>query len=401
MRRSIAIALVLGSVGLAAADNRVDAERYFRNGEKAYRAQNFEGAAANFEEAYKALAIPEIAFSAAQAYRRQYRVDGKAANVARAVVLYRAYLDKVKTGGRVADAADALGEMQHELDKLIKAGAKVSPELAAEHTQLGVNVALDGDAARPAAMREIEDAPAAHASSIVLTIDGKDATPFTPINVAPGPHRVHVEAEGYFPVDRQEPVAQGALQMIDVALQPKPAKVAIATDGDARISVDGRPVTRAFDLVAGRHWLAILADGHEPVAHELVVERGQVVALREPLVRTWKRRAVPRLVIAGSAAAGVAAISTILALVEDHRASSLHAQILAGDQHPSVGEDYNGKLAWRGRFVDGIWTFGAIAAVLGASAALLYYTDKPSLEAVHVEPLASSSGGGAAISGSF
>ena len=81
MRRSIAIALVLGSVGLAAADNRVDAERYFRNGEKAYRAQNFEGAAANFEEAYKALAIPEIAFSAAQAYRRQYRVDGKAANV--------------------------------------------------------------------------------------------------------------------------------------------------------------------------------------------------------------------------------------------------------------------------------------------------------------------------------
>ena len=42
---------------------------------RAYAAQNFEAAAADFYEAYKALAMPEIAFSAAQAYRRLYRID--------------------------------------------------------------------------------------------------------------------------------------------------------------------------------------------------------------------------------------------------------------------------------------------------------------------------------------
>src|SRR5262249_20717210 len=136
-----------------------DAERYFQIAEKAYKAQNFLAAAETFERAYKTLPLPEIAFSAAQAYRRQFRIDGSVDHVARAIELYRAYLDKIKTGGRVADAADAVAELQHELDKLIKAGAKVSPQLAAEHTQLGVNVSLGAETSH--GLHEIEDTPAA------------------------------------------------------------------------------------------------------------------------------------------------------------------------------------------------------------------------------------------------
>ena len=66
--------LLLALAGTASADEKT-AERYFRAGEKAYAAQNFAAAAQNFEEAYKELPLPEIAFSAAQAYRRQYRVE--------------------------------------------------------------------------------------------------------------------------------------------------------------------------------------------------------------------------------------------------------------------------------------------------------------------------------------
>ena len=49
--RAIVILVLL--CGVASADDPKAAERYFRAGEKAYAAQNFEAAAKNFEEAYK------------------------------------------------------------------------------------------------------------------------------------------------------------------------------------------------------------------------------------------------------------------------------------------------------------------------------------------------------------
>src|SRR5262245_17667713 len=107
MKWIIAIAIVATGAP-ARADNRGEAERYFRAGAKAYAAQSFAAAAADFDEAYKQLPLPEIAFSGAQAYRRLYRVEPKPEYLKRAVELYRVYLDKVKTGGRVGDAADSL-----------------------------------------------------------------------------------------------------------------------------------------------------------------------------------------------------------------------------------------------------------------------------------------------------
>jgi tetratricopeptide (TPR) repeat protein len=120
----LAIVAVLALASTAAAERKV-AERYFRAGAKAYAAQNFVAAAANFDEAYKSEAMPEIAFSAAQAYRRLYRIEPKAQHVVRAIELYRDYLAKVKTGGRVGDAADNLAEMERELDKLGASGVRV------------------------------------------------------------------------------------------------------------------------------------------------------------------------------------------------------------------------------------------------------------------------------------
>src|SRR5262249_42974924 len=115
--RALLLVFALANVAHAEAD-KAAAERYFRAGAKAYAAQNFAAAEQDFEEAWKHLPMPEIAFSAAQAYRRLYRVDPKAQYVRRAVDLYKAYLDKVKSGGRVGDAADNLAEMERELDKL-------------------------------------------------------------------------------------------------------------------------------------------------------------------------------------------------------------------------------------------------------------------------------------------
>ena len=78
--------------GTARADDKVLAEKYFRAGAKAYSAQNFQAAASNFDEAYKALPMPEIAFSAAQAFRKLYQVEPKPEYVRRAVELFEFYL---------------------------------------------------------------------------------------------------------------------------------------------------------------------------------------------------------------------------------------------------------------------------------------------------------------------
>src|SRR5262249_12565984 len=102
------VIVVTAQLPRAHADPRANAEKYFRAGAQAYSAQNFAAAAQDFDEAYKAMPIPEIAFSAAQAYRKLYRVEPKAEYVKRSVELYRAYLEKVKSGGRVGDAADSL-----------------------------------------------------------------------------------------------------------------------------------------------------------------------------------------------------------------------------------------------------------------------------------------------------
>jgi len=393
----IVIALFAGVVH---ADDRVAAERYFRAGEAAYRAQSFEAAATNFEQAYKALALPEIAFSAAQAYRRQYRIDGKASHVARAIELYRSYLDKVRTGGRVADAADALAEMQHELDKLIKQGVKVAPELAAEHTQLGVNVLLGDEKAT--AMHEIEEGPAQAQQAVKITIDGKDIAPSTPMNVAPGTHAVHVEAEGYMSEDRPQKMTQGEYQMIDVTLRPLPAKLAIATDDGARISIDGRPAatgSTVIEVPAGKHLLAILRDGREPFARELVVTRGAQLRLDEPLHVTWKRRTFGKVVTAGIVTGTLAVGTMLTAIIADTSASHIHDHLV--DASPDTGARYDRDIRIRDAALYATYAFAGAIAVLGVTAALLYYTDKPSLEGVHVEPVATPGRAGVAITGRF
>ena len=122
----LAVCMLVAWVTVAHADDRKVAEVHFHAGEQAYAAQNFEAAATNFELAYQAMPLPEIAFAVAQAYRRWYRIDPSLERAKKSVDHYRYYLDKVKTGGKVGVAADGLGEMQRESDKLTAAGAKAA-----------------------------------------------------------------------------------------------------------------------------------------------------------------------------------------------------------------------------------------------------------------------------------
>ena len=144
--------LALGA-GTARAERTRTAERYFRAGAKAYSAQNFSAAATNFDEAFKALPMPEIAFSAAQAYRRLYQIEPKPEYVRRSIELYQRYLADVKTGGRVGDAADNLADMKRELAKLEAAGVSTTRRDRRRSTRGSASTSASPTRRRPSSAR--------------------------------------------------------------------------------------------------------------------------------------------------------------------------------------------------------------------------------------------------------
>jgi hypothetical protein len=404
-RAVIVLAYVSALARIASAEDRARAESYFRAGEKAYQAQNFAAAAQDFDIAYDALALPEIAFSAAQAYRKQYRIEPKPEYVKRAVELYRAYLDKVKTGGRVGDATDALAEMQRELDKIVAAGMKVTAAPAAVQTKLGVSVTFGADAAhRSGPLREVEDALGDSSTKFTATIDGKPVAPFTLVNVEPGKHVIHVEADGYFPVDRPEVLGAGTMFMAEATLEPKPARIDLTTEPGARIIVDGRFVGTAplasLDVAAGKHLLAITHRGRTPIVRELVVTRGQTLELDHPLKMTFRRRLVPWFGGAAAVFGATALVGATVGFFEDRHVSDLLVQIRqVGDQPTSVLDDYEQTRVRRNDALTAMWINLGVGAALAGVATILYYTDEPSSEGVRV--MVTPSGAGAAVSGRF
>ena len=403
------LVIVMALAATARADDRGAAERYFRAGAQAYSAQNFGAAAADFDEAYKAMPLPEIAFSAAQAYRRLYFVDPKPEYVQRAAQLYRTYLDRVKTGGRVGDAADNLGEMQRELDRLkISNAPGVAPAVA--HTRLGVSVTIRDQHVDTTALREIGDATQTALPGLAATLDGKVIEPFALVDVDAKDHVIEVRADGYRPAQKRAVAVAGQSQLIEVELEPKPATIAIKTTSDASIAIDGLAVATpspanagrsVIDVPAGTHVLTISLRGHEPYGRELVVARGQTLAIDAPLARTAKRRAVPWLYGAAGVLAAGAIVTTVFAFERDNTASNLRDQITAGNQPPSTADAYDSAVSSRDHFVDATWALGGAAVAAAAIGVGLYFFDEPSSEHVRVTPIATTNAAGAVFSGRF
>jgi hypothetical protein len=380
---------------LAHADDRAAAERYFRAGAKAYAAQSFEAAATDFDEAYKALPLPEIAFSAAQAYRRLYRVDPKPEYVRRAAELYRTYLDKVKTGGRVADAADNLADVQHELDKLERAGAKFgSTEVA--HTRLGVSITSGGDAG---AVTEIGDATGQATHGLHATIDGKQVEPFALVDVDSKEHVLAIAADGYFPAEKKVMAVEGQSQLIELELRPRPAQVTVVTEDGADVAVDGRAAGTHLELTAGKHVIEIIHRGREPFGREVTVTRGQELRLDAPLAPTARRRAVPYVLGGAGLLALAAGATAILASSQDSDASKLRDQLRAGNAAPSVANRYDSAVTARDHDVTATWVLGSAALAAATAGALLYWFDRPTAEHLQLAPTAS--GGTVSFSGRF
>lgn len=341
----------------AAAEDRAAAEQLFRLGAEAYKGGKFDVAATNFDAAYDNLRAPEIAFSAAQAHRLQYQVDHEPAHLKRAIELYQAYVTGAPNGAKRKDALVYLDR----LDDLLK---KIDPAqlVASQQLKPSIYISIGLETAR-------------------LTVDGKAVERHTPIEVPPGEHVVAASADGYFPQQRKIPVGN-TQATVSFELVAMPAALAIRSQPDARITVDGRPVYLRggeTEVPAGTRWVTVSARGRKPISREVKLAPGQALTLDAPLQPTTQRRAVRWVWVgAGALAAGTLATTTV-ALISDFQAADLRdsARLLMADA-PAY-ERYRDR---RDRFRTASFVLGGAALLAAAAATVMYYADEPSADAL-------------------
>lgn len=362
MIRSPAIALLVLAPMLAlcpgtARADRDEAMRFFHNGAVAYKEGQFDVAAIAFDQAYAQVALPEIAYSAAQAHRLQFQSDHAPAQLARAIELYQSYLAMDTKGVKRKEA-------EGHLDRLTAMRAQLAPAemkivVAPEVPQLYVSVPV---------------------ATALVTIDDHAVEQNTPVDVTSGRHQVTVTAEGFLPQTRT--VSVGSTRaMIAIDLQPRPAMLAVHTQRDARVTIDGRPAVfrgGVAEVPSGRRLITVSARGRTPVSRDLELAPGQVLTFDAPLAATAQRRAVRWVWTASGILAVGAVVTGGLALHADLHAASLRDGPPLDD---SGTRDYTDARSTRDRDRSIALVLGGVALAGVGTGLAMYFLDHPAADA--------------------
>ena len=287
LRAVLLVSLVCrGVLGQSPADIE-RAKASFKAGAMAYAAGEYLAAIQALEAAYALTPRPAIAFSLAQAERRQYFVSREREHLERAISLYRRYLEHVPSGGRRADALDALSQLEPL--------AAMSPD---GRTKGATPATPPPPAARRTRLMITTEAPGAR-----LSLDG-GAHGTSPLirEVEPGRHRVDVEAPGFFPESQELVAVAGELIPVTVPLRERPSMLTVWASSDAEIYVDGafagRGARVTLSLPSGVHRLAVAKRGYQVASQVVALERGKARSVRVVLERTGARTAALGLMMA-------------------------------------------------------------------------------------------------------
>jgi hypothetical protein len=397
-RALLTVLFTLAIVAPRYAAAQAEAKQYFEAGAAAYSAGDYQAAIQAFDAAYRVSPLPAIGFSLAQAERRQYFVSHEPEHLLRAIELFHGYLAQVPTGGRRADATDALAQLEP------------------------LALALQRDRAAPAATAPAAEAKtrlmvrceAPHAS---IALDGGAPAP-SPLIVetSAGPHRISVAADGYFTDERTVTAVAGELVPIEVVLRERPATLIVRDRDGADLYVDGvltlagsAPRDR-IELHAGRYVIAFGKRGQRVDTRVVRLARGQTRELRPVLAWTRQRVASVTLMVVGGGTLVLGLSLVGLALEREDDARKLSDQRKTAPLTPRQLAEYHDALETRGRL--------RIAAIAGLSAsaaclltgALLFQLDetspgelapRPARVAVSVLPDERGVAVRGAISGSF
>jgi len=341
------------------------AKASFRAGAAAYAAGEYPAAIQALAQAYQLTPLPAIAFSLAQAERRQYFVDRDPHHLERAIELFRRYVAQEPNGTRRADALDALAQLE--------------PLAASAGIQLGASPqasALRGEV--PTRVMIISEAAEAR-----VALDGGDAAPVPLVRVVqPGAHRVVVEAPGYFPGERTVTAVAGELVLSEVALRERPSTLRIASSVGAELYLDGAFVSRGgSDVVleqpSGKHTLTVAESGRRTQHHTLLLRRGETERLEVVLEPSRQRLVARGLFIAGGVATATGIVLALLSMHEDREAEDFLSLRLRGQATADDLRQYTESHEKRDNYRTAMGVSLALAGALFCSAILTYALDQP------------------------
>jgi hypothetical protein len=343
------------------------AKESFKAGAAAYAAGEYLAAIQALEAAYALTPMPAIAFSLAQAERREYFVSRQREHLTRSIALFRRYMEQVPSGGRRTDALDALAQLEPIAAKLdmTEPAAAESSQVPERRTRLvifseaaGARIAVDGEL--------------------------RSGSPAV-VEVTPGKHEVSVVAPGFHPVQREVTAISGELIPVPVALAPLPSRVQLSTPPEADVYVDGVFASQGgeqltLELPSGSHRISVAQNGHRVASRIIELERGETQAHGFSLEPTSQRRASHALFIGGAAAAGAGAALSYLAVQSQQSAQDFLE--IAEQRNVSEAEHvrYEADVTQRNRYR---WLAGAsFGASLGMliTGLFLHELDEPGPE---------------------
>jgi PEGA domain len=366
---AFALLAALCGVGTpAVAQEASDLERAkasFKAGANAYGAGDYLAAIQALDAAYELTPLPAIAFSIAQAERKQYASQGGREHLERAVALFRRYLEQAADGPRRADARLALKELEPELGTAVvrEAPAKVQ--------------------ARPTRLMIVSDTPGAR-----ITLDDDGAPSGSPLirEVQPGRHHAHVAAKGYVDVERDVTAVAGELLLTEVRLDERSTSLYVWAPLGADIYVDGVYMAQGGPLVTlslrtGHHQLVVAQQGKRVVRRDVRLARGQTHTEIVRLEPTTQRTLSEYLFIGGGAALGGGIILSALAV----RSQNSAEDFLQRKQYRQVTSpelvSYNASIAGRNRYRTGAAIGVASSFGFFITGLFLHELDRPSLAA--------------------
>lgn len=365
--RGLAAALLAASITFASASSAQDidqAKKLFSAGAAAYASGQFSAAIQAFEEANKIVSKPAIIFSIAQAHKRQYAIDRNPEHLRAAIQNYRTYIDQVPLGGRRADAAQALGELEQMEGRPTSADPARSSGPVKEPARIMV-------------MTQAENAE--------VLFDGKTKKEAQlAVEVLPGKHRIKVSAVGYYDDERDVTALDNNLVPVDVQLREKPARLSLEGTKNAEVTVDSRPagstpLAGPIQLTSGPHFIVIRKNGYKAYSEEITVARDQRKTLNVELKATGQRIVADSLLISGGAAVVGGVVFTFIAGSQQHQGTLILDKQQTQMLTPDDTRDYYSARDSRNN-----WARAAVISYGVGAAALLtglvfYVFDQPNV----------------------
>jgi hypothetical protein len=350
------------------------ARTFFNAGAQAYSAARYSEAVRSFEQAYELAPRPQLAFSLAQAERKEFFASNDASYLRRAIQHYKAYLDQVPSGGRRSEATEAKADLEARLGRLdpAQSAAAAQPEkrkarVTVYSATVGAQVSVDGGPAQE------------------LPYFG---------DLEPGKHRVRVFADGYFDAEREVSGDKPIDQPVDLPLKERPSLVTVVLDSRADIYVDGRivataPTSQPIEIAPGPHVLSVAANGKKPLSADVVLPRGKPFRF-EPKLETSGQRVVAFTML-GVGAAGIVSgvVFGALSLGQESHAQKILDDSATRNITADQLQSYNNSIDRRDTYRTVSFVGFGAGAAFAAGGALLYLLDRPTISVVpprSVEP---------------